>query len=187
VSRETSSYVKGMWFVAGRRFILREHGEALLQKVIDAVPEEYREAMVEPMASDWYPEAALGSFLQASREHVGAGTDEGTTALIEGCSLEGIRRFWTIALQVTSTQFAIRMLPATWQHLRRGPGRMDVEIDAERAIVRYTSFPYFSDVNYRLLVLGTLRPLMRISTGTQAQVEILGHGHDWLDAEILFP
>jgi DMSO reductase anchor subunit len=64
---------------------------------------------------------------------------------------------------------------------------MDVELDAQRAVVRYTHFPYFRDVNYCLLVLGSLRTLMHVSTGTQAQVAILGYGHDWLDAEIVFP
>ncbi len=187
MSSDSSSYVKGMWFVTGRRFLSREYGEEALQKVVDAMPEQYRVAVAEPITSDWYPEAALGAFLQTLREVVCGGTDEGTLAVIEGASLEGIHRFWSIALRVTSTQFAVRMLPSTWPHLRRGPGRMDVEPDAQRAVVRYTNFPYFRDVNYRLLVLGSLRTLMRVSTGTQAQVAILGYGHDWLDAEIVFP
>jgi len=187
VSRHAPSYVKGMWFVAGRRFIAREYGEAGLARVVAAVPEEHREAIMEPVTSDWYPEGALGASLRATRDTLGGGSDAGALEVIEGCAVEGINRFWSVALRVTSTQFAIRMLPVTWQHMRRGPGKMDVVLEPDRAVVRYSSFPYFDDVNYRLLVLGTLRPLMRVSTGTRAQVEIVGYGTDWLDAEIVFP
>jgi hypothetical protein len=187
VSRASPSYVKGMWFVAGRRFIEREHGEDALARVLAAIPEEHREALAEPMASDWYPEGALGACLRASREAIGGDSDTGMLGVIEGCTMEGIQRFWSIALRVTSTHFAVRMLPASWRHIRRGPGRLEVVMEGERAVVRYSLFPYFGDINYRLLVLGTLRPLMRISTGTRAQVEIVGYGDDWLDAEIVFP
>jgi hypothetical protein len=187
VSRHAPSYVKGMWFVAGRRYIAREYGDEGLARVIAAMPDEHREALVDPMASDWYPEGALGASLRASREAVGGGSDAGTLQVIEGCSLEGIHRFWSVALRVTSTPFAIRLLPVTWSHMRRGPGRLEVVTEPDRAVVRYSTFPYFHDVNYRLLVLGTLRTLMRVSTGTQAQVEIVGYGDDWLDAEIVVP
>jgi hypothetical protein len=176
-----------MWFVAGRRSIARDYGDDGLAKVIAAMPEEHRDVMTDPMASDFYPEEALGASLQASREAIGGSSDAGTLRVIEGCALEGINRFWSVALKVTSTQFALRMLPVTWRHMRRGPGQMEVLVEPERAVVRYSSFPYFGDVNYRLLVLGTLRPLMHVSTGTRARVEIVGYGADWLDAEIVFP
>ncbi len=187
VPKESPSYVKGMWFVAGRRYIAREHGEEVLAKVVDAMPPEHREALAEPITSDWYPEGALGASLQACRDVVSGGTDAGLLSFMEGCSVEGIHRFWSVALRITSTHFAVRMLPATWRHMRRGPGKLEVLVEPDRAVVRYSSFPYFRDVNYRLLVLGTLRPLMRISTATKAQVEIVGYGDDWLDAEIIFP
>jgi hypothetical protein len=187
VSRESPSYVKGMWFVAGRRYIAREHGEEGLAAVLAAMPEEHRNALADPITSDWYPEGALGASLQACRDVIGGGTDAGTLAVMEGCSIEGIHRFWSVALRVTSSHFAVRLLPVTWRHMRRGPGRLEVVVEPDRAVVRYSSFPYFGDANYRLLVLGTLRPLMRVSTGTAAQVEIVGYGDDWLDAEIVLP
>jgi hypothetical protein len=187
VPQESPSFVKGMWFVSGRRYIGREHGEEALASVVAAIPEEYREAMTDPITSNWYPEGALGASLKATREIIGGGGDEGTLTAIEGCSMEGIRRFWSVALRLTTTHFALRMLPSTWKQLRRGPGKLEVVLEPDRAVVRYSTFPYFDDVNYRLLVLGTLRPLMRVSTGTEAQVEIVGYGRDWLDAEIVFP
>ena len=151
------------------------------------MPPEHRPIMRDPITSDWYPEGALGASLKATREVIGRGSDAGTLTAIEGCTLEGIRRFWSVALRLTTTHFALQMLPSTWSHMRRGPGKLEVVTEPDRSVVRYSAFPYFDDVNYRLLVLGTLRPLMRTSTGTRAQVEIVGHGDDWLDAEIVFP
>jgi hypothetical protein len=70
--------------------------------------------------------------------------------------------------------------------MRRGPGTLAVEVAGSEARVYYAHFPYFDDVNYRLLVIGTVGPLMRLSTRGKAEVTILGHGKDWLTARIGF-
>jgi len=180
------SEVKGAWFVTARRFALDTHGELGLRAVIERMKPRHRHALANPLTSMWYPEEAMQDAFAASRVVMTDGTDEKMIEMFEGCSLVGINHFWRIALRVTSTEFAIRMLPSTWRHMRRGPGTMSVEVDGRHAKIHYRRFPYFDDVNYRLLVVGTLRPLLRISTGRQANVQIAGFGKTWLDAEVDF-
>jgi hypothetical protein len=181
------SYVKGLWFVTARRYAEVKYGEAALDAVVNSMPERYRHAMSAPLASEWYEEEALGHALRAARDVLAGGADERMLAVLEASTLEGINRFWRTALRVASTELALRMLPASWRHVRRGPGTLEVDVRGRSAVVHYARFPYFNDVNYRLLVLGTLRPLMRIATGVQAHVEISGYGMSWLDAKISFP
>lgn len=179
--------VKGLWFVTARRYALHHYGEAELAKVIAKMKPRHREALANPLPSAWYVEEAMQDSFAAARE-VLAPSDGAMLELFEGCSRYGITYFWRIALRMTSTEFAMRTLPATWRHIRRGPGQMVVQVDGgeRHATVSYTRFPYFDDVNYRLLVLGTLRPLLHISTGKPARVTIAGHGKSWLTAEIDF-
>jgi hypothetical protein len=147
---------------------------------------KYRGALESPLTSAWYPEEAMQNAFAATKEVLAEGSDEKMVHLFEGCALLGINHFWRIALRVTSTEFAVRMLPATWRHVRRGPGTMAVLVDGRHAKIHYARFPYFDDVNYRSLVLGTLRPLLRISTGFAPRVTIAGFAKSWLDAEIEF-
>jgi hypothetical protein len=180
-----TSEVKGLWFVTARRYALHHYGEEAIANIVAKMKPRYREALERPLPSAWYEEEAMQDAFAAARE-VLAPSDEAMRELFEGCSLFGITYFWRIALRVTTTEFAVRMLPATWRHIRRGPGQMAVSVDGPRASVNYTRFPYFDDVNYRLLVLGTLRPLLQISTGKPANITIAGHGKSWLTAEIDF-
>jgi hypothetical protein len=181
------SYVKGLWFITARRYAEVRYGDAMLGVVIESMPPRYQHAMRNPLASEWYDEEALGHALRAARDVLAGGTDERMLEVLEGSTLEGINRFWRAALRVASTELALRMLPASWRHVRRGPGTLSVDVRGRSATVHYARFPYFNDINYRLLVLGTLRPLMRIATGVEASVEIAGYGMSWLDAEISFP
>jgi hypothetical protein len=185
-----SSEVKGLWFVTARRYALHHYGDAGLAKVVAKMKPRHREVLEAPLASAWYEEEAMQASFAAARE-VFAPSDDEMLELFEGCTRYGITYFWRIALRITSTEFAVRALPTTWRHIRRGPGQMAVQVDGHRsdghrAAVNYTRFPYFDDVNYRLLVLGTLRPLLQISTGKPARVTIAGHGKSWLTAEIDF-
>lgn len=181
------SEVKGLWFVSARRYALEHHGEESLAQVIAHMKPRWRPALESPMASAWYAEEAMKDAFAGASDVLAGGDEERIVAMFEGCALYGITHFWRIALRVASVEFALRMLPSTWRHMRRGPGKMAVEIDGPRAKVLYTSFPYFDDKNYRLLVLGTLRPLLRISTGAEPRITIAGHGTSWLTAEIEFP
>jgi hypothetical protein len=181
------SEVKGLWFVSARRYALEHHGEDALAEVVATMKPRWRSALESPLASAWYPEEAMKNAFAAAAAVLAGGDEDRIIAMFEGCALYGITHFWRIALRVASTEFAVRMLPSTWRHMRRGPGKMAVEVDGSQAKVLYTNFPYFDDVNYRLLVVGTLRPLLRISTGAEPRISIAGHGTSWLTADISFP
>lgn len=180
------SEVKGLWFVSARRYALERHGAEALAEVIATMKPRWRAALESPLASAWYAEEAMRDAFAAASTVLAQGNEARIIEMFEGCALYGVTHFWRIALRVASTEFAVRMLPSTWRHMRRGPGKMAVEVDGERARVLYTSFPYFDDLNYRLLVIGTLRPLLRISTGAEPRISIAGYGTSWLTAEIEF-
>jgi hypothetical protein len=178
--------VKGIWFATARRFILDAHGRDALAAVIEDIPRDHRRGLSAPLASEWYPEETLQESLAAANRVMARGNRERMLELLEGCSVVGVNHFFRIALRITTTSFALRMLPTTWSHMRRGPGRMTVDLRAGEGIVDYLDFPYFDDLNYRLLVLGTLRPLLRLSTGREPRVEIERYEKDSLRAIVRF-
>jgi hypothetical protein len=180
------SEVKGLWFVTARRYMLDAHGRDALAAVIEEIPPEHRSALVDPLASQWYPEETLQESLAAASRVMARGNRDKMLELLEGCSIVGVNHFFRIALRITTTAFALRMLPTTWSHMRRGPGRMTVDLRAGEGIVDYLDFPYFDDLNYRLLVLGTLRPLLRLSTGREPRVEIERYEKSSLRAIVRF-
>jgi hypothetical protein len=180
------SEVKGLWFTTARRFMLDAHGRDALAAVIEDIPEEHRRALAAPLPSQWYPEETLQESLGAASRVMARGSRDKMLELLEGCSIVGVNHFFRIALRITTTTFALRMLPTTWTHMRRGPGRMSVDLRAGEGIIDYADFPYFGDLNYRLLVLGTLRPLLRMSTGREPNVEIERYDKSSLRAIVRF-
>lgn len=180
------SEVKGAWFVSARRYTLEQHGRDALAEVLGEMPAEHRSALSEPLASQWYPEAAMQEALGACFRVIARGDRQRMISVIEGCAVVGVNTFFRIALRITTTTFALRMLPTTWGLLRRGAGKMDVDIEERHAVIRYSAFPYFDDPNYRALVSGTLRPLLRMSTGREPDVEITDWTADTLRAVVRF-
>ena len=61
---------------------------------------------------------------------------------------------------------------------------MRVEIEGSVGRIHYSDFPFFDDSNYRLLVLGTLEPLLSISTGNRVPVTIVSHTKTSLTAQV---
>ena len=116
------SEIKGIWFVTARRLLLEKHPRDL-ESVVFAMPREHRSAMAEPLASRWYPEEALQAALGAVHRLVARGDKDAMIDLLEDCTVIGINTFFRIALRLTSTSFALRLVPASWDHLRRGPAR----------------------------------------------------------------
>ena len=113
------------------------------------------------MRSEWYPECYASSRASKSTatSSCGATSDEcsppSRTARSRACN-----RFFEVLLRLTTPRFVMRCRPPpSWKYVRRGQGMIHVEADDERAICRYVDFPYFDDVNYRLLALGTIRLL----------------------------
>ncbi len=179
------SEVKGIWFVTARRYLLERHPR-LYPEVLAAMPSAHRDAMAEPLTSRWYPEETMRAALSAVSEIVARGDRSRMLAMFDGCTELGVNHFFRIALRLTSTQFALRLLPTMWDRLRRGPGRLAVTVGPRSATIDYSSFPYFDDVNYRLLVEGTLGPVLRLSTGREARVMIDRWTKDSLRAVVDF-
>jgi hypothetical protein len=155
--------------------------------MLDEIPRAHRHAMAAPLVSQWYPEETMQHSLAAASRVLARGNRDRMIEVLEGCTEIGVNTFFRIALRITTTPFALKAAAATWPLVRRGPGRMTVTVTGHRATIEYTHFPYFDDVNYRLLVLGTIGPLLRLSTGKTAQVEIVSWTRDSLRAHVSFP
>src|SRR5437868_8633243 len=110
-----------------------------------------RHAFLDPLRSHWYPEACLTQFMRAFDTLVTHGDQRKMIAAFEECTLQGIHRFFQAMLRMTSPDFLLRRTPVLWSFVRRNQGSLTVESNETRAIVHYLDFPYFDDVNYRLL------------------------------------
>jgi hypothetical protein len=180
------SEVKGLWFVVARRYLLDRHGPELPLQMAGLVAPELREAILDPMRSAWYPEACLQEFMRSYDELVTHGDKKRLIAAFEECTLNGVHRFFQALLKLTSPDFLLRRTPVLWNYVRRNQGTLTVEANAEHAIVKYRDFPYFDDFRYRLLALGTLRPLAMLCGGTDPKAEEVGFGKDWLTVDVKF-
>ncbi len=181
-----TSEVKGLWFVVARRYLIDHHDPDLPRRMAELVDPALTAAILDPMRSNWYPEACLQQFMQAFDELVTHGDRKRLTATFEECTLQGVHRFFQALLRLTSPDFLLKKTPTLWNYVRRGAGYVTVEADEARAIVRYRDFPYFEDRNYHLLALGTLRPLATLCGGTNPRADALDYGKDWLDVEVRF-
>jgi hypothetical protein len=180
------SEVKGLWFVVARRYIVDHHGPELLARMADHMSAPSRASLMEPLRSEWYPEACLQESLAAFYELVAQRDDKRMLAAMEDCTLQGINRFFELLLRLTAPVFVMKKTEVLWRYVRRGQGALHVEADDTRAICRYVDFPYFDDVNYRLLALGTLRPLASLARGTTARASVIDYGKSWLDVEVKY-
>jgi hypothetical protein len=180
------SEVKGLWFAVARRYIIDRHDPELPARMAELVAPELRHAILDPMRSAWYPEACLQEFMRAFDELVTHGDRKRLLAVFEECTLNGVHRFFQALLRLTSPDFLLRKTPVLWNYVRRNQGSVSVDADEKRAIVRYVDFPYFDDVRYRLLALGTLRPLATLCGGTSPKAEEVGYGKDWLTVEVRY-
>ncbi len=181
-----TSEVKGLWFVVARRYLIDRHDPELVYLLADAIDAEHRAAILEPLRSEWYPEACLQQLMRAYDEHVTRGDQRKLVAVFEECTLQGVHRFFQALLKMTSPDFLLRKTPVLWNYVRRNQGSVSVETDETRAIVRYVDFPYFEDPRYRWLALGTLRPLAMLCGGTDPRADVIGYGRDWLDVEVRY-
>jgi hypothetical protein len=180
------SEVKGLWFAVARRYLVDRYHPDLPRRMAELMAPELRHAILDPMRSAWYPEACLQESLRAFDDLVTRGDRKRLIAALEECTLNGVHRFFQGLLRLTSPDFLLRRTPMLWSYVRRNQGSVSIETDAERAIVRYVDFPYFDDERYRLLALGTLRPLATLCGGTDPRAEEVGYGKDWLTVEVRY-
>lgn len=173
------SEVKGAWFVTLRGYVLERHGEEVLRALAEALGPEPRRILEGPLASDWYPEEVLQEMLAVAHRLVTDGDDERFVRFIEGCTEQGVTRFFSVLIQLSSPGFILSKVPFMWERVRRGPGRVEVARVDDGSRVYYRRFPFFDDVRYRLLTVGSLRAVVRRCTGTEPEVAI----HHWAPDE----
>ena len=177
----SESEVKGAWFVSARTYLAAEPDA--LERVLAEVPALHREALAEPSASRWYPEAALQETLGAFRR-TRCRDVAGFVDMIDACTVIGTSRFFRALLSLSTPAFVLRRVPAMWKQIRRGQGAVTVTTEEGEARLAYRDFPYFDDENYRLLTVGSLRAVVRISTGAAPIVQIADATKTSLDVTV---
>lgn len=169
MAEHATSEVKGAWFVSAQAYL---GAEGALPAVLAAVPPTHRGALADPVPSAWYPEASLKATLDAMRR-VHAPAPAAFVDAIDACTVIGTSRFFRALLALSTPGFVLRRVPTMWSKIRRGAGTVEVETDEGTATLRYRAFPYFADENYRLLTVGSLRAVVRTTTGRTPSVEIV--------------
>ncbi len=177
---------KGVWFVTARRVLVDEHGEDALARIVHRLGVDDSRPLLEPFASAWYPETTLQRTMDAVSVEVCERDPERFCAFIEACTVVGINRFLRVVLSLTSPAYLLSKMPVFWARHRRNQSRLEVELGARSARLRYAGFPFFGDPNYRILVRGILRKTLEISSGERPEVTIRDYAHDRLAVDVFF-
>jgi hypothetical protein len=180
----TQSEVKGIWFDSARGWLTRHHDPSVLQRIERRVPSPYRGILVDPLTSQWYPEAALAEMLAALRAELTDGSEASFVQLIEQITLDGVGRFFRLVLALASPSFVLRKVPVLWARMRRGAGRVEVAAAAGAVRLRYREFPWFDDPNYRLMTVGTLVGICKAAGARTPQVTVVDWAPDALDVDV---
>lgn len=176
--------VKGIWFVVARGYLQEHYGEAVLDRVANALPDSARGVFTDPLASTWYDEEQLQHALAALRSEVAA-TPQEMRDVIRGCSQQAVNRFFRAMMKLSSPGFILRQVPTMWRLLRRDDCQIEVTSARDSTLVEYKKFPFFDDENYLILVQASLDALVEPATGRSVQVIIEGRGHDWCSARVM--
>lgn len=177
---------KGVWFVTARRHLLDVYGEEMLARVAQSMSEEHANALLEPLASAWYPELSFQSAVGAVMEETCERDPERFVDFIEECTVLGINRFLRVILSLTSPAYVLSKMPVFWSRHRQHCGKLTVDIGERRALLQYTDFPFFDDPNYRICVRGILRKTLEISSGARPEVIVRDYRRDRLLVEVHF-
>lgn len=180
-----SSEVKGAWFTSARRYLTESGQDDVAERMIARLEPPHLEAFRDPIASAWYPEETLATTLRILREETRAERDERFVQVMQGITHVGLNRFFRLVLDLSSADFVLRKIPVMWGHIRRGAGKVEVQTDPRGATIRYSEFPWFSDPNYRLLTVGSIRTLL-VACNTSGDVRVGESFHDALTIEITY-
>jgi hypothetical protein len=186
---QAASEVKGLWFVIGKRYVLETYGVRVLEECRTLLGERHGAALADPLPSQWYPEETLQQMLAVLDLVIARGDPNAFVKIIESCSLLAVNHFFRTLLRLVPPATMLRKIPTMWTLIRRGAGRVVVEAGDAHAVIRYSEFPYFDDVHYRLLTVGAIRSLLTLCTGKSAEsqdvrVEIADHSQDTLTVHV---
>ena len=178
--------VKGAWFVTARRVLSTEHGQPALARVAARLGEEHAEALLSPLASNWYPEAAFQQALEAVNAEVCGGDVDLYGRFIESCTVTGVNRFLRVLLSLTSPAYVLTKMPVFWARHRRRNGELHVDLGTRSARLHYTGFPFFDDRNYRVMVRSILCKTLEMTSGERPEVTVRDYTRDALAVDMFF-
>jgi hypothetical protein len=176
--------VKGTWFVTTNAYVRDAHGVRGLAGVTERLPPDVRAALVDPIASEWYPEEHLQALLHALNDELAKGEPDKFMQELRGASEQGVHRFFRALVRISTPSFILRQAPTTWKVLRRGPGTMASFPVVDGSVLHFRSFPYYYDELYRLMSIATISTLVEISTGGPVPVTITRWTSDELDMHV---
>ncbi len=176
--------VKGVWFATAKRYVADRHGPDVLEMIAAGMGEQHREAILDPLASEWYPEETLQQGMASMSRVLAQGDPERFSEVLATCTDLGINHFFRALIRIGSPAIVLRKVPTMWNLIRRGAAVVTAEASEERATVRYERFPYFQDSNYRILTVASLRTLVRICAGHEPRVDITAYERDALSVAI---
>ena len=180
------SEVKGLWFTVGRSYIVETYGQEMLDACVERLGERHGAIFAEALSSEWYPEETLQQTLGVLDVVVAHGDQREYVRMIEDCSLLAVNRFFRALLRMVPPPTMLRKIPTMWTLIRRGAGQVTVDADDAHAVVRYSEFPYFEDVHYRLLTIGAIRSLLTLCGARGGRVEIAEYTPDSLTADVRY-
>jgi hypothetical protein len=178
--------VKGVWFVTARRHILQDHGETKLGAVARAMREDCRAALLEPLASSWYPEDIFQDALRAVMVELAHHDTLAFSNFIEACTVLGVNTFFRVLLRITSPAFLMRKMPALSRQYRRNDWECEVDADDRRAVLRWTRVPYLADRTYRLYMVAMLVKCTEMCTGRRPRCDVVAHGPDHATVQVVY-
>jgi len=178
------SEVKGLWFTIGRRYVLENFGQEVLDELTAHMGAEYGAVVTSALPSEWYPEAPLQRTLAAMNVVLAKKNPAEFVRIIEEASLLGIHHFFRALLRIVPPAMMLRKIPTMWSIMRRGSGHVEVETGDNSAVVQYSRFPYFDDTLYRLLTKGAIQSMMTLCGTPDAQVDLVKHTTDTLTVEV---
>jgi hypothetical protein len=176
--------VKGVWFVTARRHVLETLGASALHAIARGMKEENRRVLLEPLASEWYPEEVLQDALSAvHREH--AKLDARVFGqFIEDCTVLGVNSFFQVLLRISSPSYLLRQMPVISQQYRRNDWVCEVKADEARATLTWSRCPYVADRVYRLYSVAMVSKCVELCTRKKPAIEVTGHGPDWMTMRV---
>jgi hypothetical protein len=166
------SEVKGYWFVTMRRYVVQEHGQAIFDRYIAAVPEAIRETVRDAVVSHWYPEETLRDALIPFHAIVTGGSDSIFSTAMERAGGMGVNWFLRVLASAATPAYLLRLLPTTLSRLRRGPVRVAVVMHERAATLRFTGQPYADDPRYKLATPAFVRALLGVCVGPTVRAHL---------------
>ncbi len=181
-----NSEVRGLWFTTARRYILERGGEEWIDALAVRLDRSYRDVILAPDASEWYPERAFQQSLGAMHAVIAGGHDDVFVDAMEECTILGINLFFRLLMRLGSPTVVLRKAPAMWNHIRRGAGHVDVDADEAGAELRFSKFPYFRDPHYRLLTVGVTRALVTVCGRPRPVIDVSDFDWDRMTVKVKF-